>query len=121
MRRRIYFAAVILISFASVAVATFVVVQKAKPTAKPTAQKTSTTAMGQKAATPRGAANRNSAANPNAPIRPADTSRAPQKLVDDALYTNEEFFGASASVARPYAVALERINTLESQFPKDAR
>ena len=116
MRRQIYFAAVILISFASVAAATFVVVQKAKPTAKSTAQKSSTTAAGQK-----GAANRNSTTGANAPIRPADPNRAPQKSVDDALYTNEDFFGVSASVARPYAIALERVNDLEAQFPKDAR
>ncbi len=121
MRRRIYFAAVILISFASVALATFVVVQKAKPTAKSTAQKSPTTAAGQKASPPKGTANKNSAASANAPIRPVDPNRAPQKLVDDALYTNEDFFGTSASVSRPYAVALERINTLELQFPKDAR
>jgi predicted Zn-dependent protease len=110
---------VILISFASVAVATYVVVQKAKPTAKSTTQKPST-AAGQKPAAQKGAANRNSAASQNAPIRPVDMNRAPQKLVDDALYTNEDFFGVSASVARPYTIALERVNALEAQFPKDA-
>jgi predicted Zn-dependent protease len=118
MRRRIYFAAVILISFASVAVATFVAVQKAKPTPKPTAQKSSTTPAGQKAGATKGAATPPAT---NAPIRPVDANRAPQNLVDEALYTNEDFFGVSASVARPYAVALERVNALEGQFPKDAR
>ncbi|MBI3652730.1 MAG: hypothetical protein HY231_17040 [Acidobacteria bacterium] len=118
MRRRIYFAAVILISFASVAVATFVVVQKTKSTT----QKSATPAARQKGAatnTAKGAAQTKGAAN--APIRPADPNRAPQAQLDDALYTNEEFFGTSASVARPYAVALEKISALETQFPKDAR
>jgi predicted Zn-dependent protease len=55
------------------------------------------------------------------PARPADPNRAPQKLIDDALYTNEEFFGAQASVARPYRTALERIDALLAKYPKDAR
>jgi predicted Zn-dependent protease len=121
MRRRIYFAAVILISFASVAMATFVAIQKIKPTAKPTTQKSSTNTAGQKATAPTGAANRTGTTAANAPIRPADPNRAPQKLLDDALYTNEDFFGVNASVARPYVTALERVSALESQYPKDAK
>src|SRR5215204_2717717 len=117
MRRRLYFAAVLLISFASVATATFVAMQKMKPTAKSTAQKSSTTAAGQKAPAPKGGANPAGAG----PIRPVDPNRAPQKLVDEALYTNEDFFEVSASVARPYIVALERVNALEAQYPKDPR
>jgi cellulose synthase operon protein C len=116
MRRRIYFAAVILISFASMATATFLAMQKVKPGAKSTAQKSST-AAGQKASAQKGAASPTGVA----PIRPLDPNRAPQKLVDEALYTNEDFFGVSASVARPYAVALERVSALEAQYPKDAR
>jgi predicted Zn-dependent protease len=55
------------------------------------------------------------------PVRPADPNRAPQNLVDDALYTNEEFFGTQSSVARPYSVALERFSALIPRYPKDAR
>ena len=55
------------------------------------------------------------------PVRPADSNRAPQGLVDDALYSNEEFFGAQASVARPYSVAIERVNALLGKYPKDAK
>src|SRR4030095_14751160 len=55
------------------------------------------------------------------PVRPIDPTRAPQNLVDDALYTNEEFFGTQSSVARPYAAALERVSALLSRYPKDAR
>src|SRR5215470_91927 len=114
MRRRIYLAAIILISFTAVALATFVAVQKTKPTTKSAGQK-----AGTRAGVKGGAQGKTTAAAQ--PIRPADPNRAPQAGVDDALYTNEDFFGASASVARPYAVALERISALESQYPKDAR
>src|SRR5260370_20345335 len=55
------------------------------------------------------------------PIRLADPNRAPQAAVDEALFTNEEFFGASTSVARPYAVALGLLETLLKQYPKDAQ
>src|SRR5262249_6554600 len=54
-----------------------------------------------------------------APIRPADPNRAPQAAVDEALYTNEEFFGTSASVAQPFATALGLLETLLTQYPKD--
>src|SRR5262249_50527590 len=53
------------------------------------------------------------------PIRPADPNRAPQAAVDEALYTNEEFFGTSASVARPFATALGLLETLLTRYPKD--
>ena len=55
------------------------------------------------------------------PVRPPDPNRAPQNLIDDALYSNEEFFGSQASVARPYSVAFERVSTLIGKYPKDAR
>ena len=55
------------------------------------------------------------------PVRPPDPNRAPQNLIDDALYSNEEFFGYQASVARPYSVAFERVSTLMGRYPKDAR
>lgn len=113
MRRRIYLAAILLIAVASVAVATLVAVQKTKPATKSTQQKS--------AGTQKGAAGAKGAGTAQSPIRAADPNRAPQAQVDDALFTNEDFFGVSASVARPYGAALERISSLESQFPKDAR
>src|SRR5438552_1040346 len=58
---------------------------------------------------------------PLGPVRPPDPNRAPQNLVDDALYTNEEFFGTQSSVARPYSVAFERVGALLVRYPKDAR
>src|SRR6266513_1940087 len=58
---------------------------------------------------------------PLGPVRPPDPNRAPQNLVDDALYTNEEFFGTQSSVARPYSVAFERVGALLGKYPKDAR
>ncbi len=63
---------------------------------------------------------RQAAAQPG-PARPADPNRAPQNLIDDALYANEEFFGSQSSVARPYSAALDRVGTLLGKFPKDAR
>lgn len=58
---------------------------------------------------------------PSGPVRSPDPNRAPQNLVDDALYVNEEFFGSQSSVARPYAMALERVGALLDKYPKDAR
>jgi tetratricopeptide (TPR) repeat protein len=115
MRKRIFSTLVIVLSLASVAVATFVA-QRAAQRAK---SSTPTAAGGQtaKGKTP---ANRNAATTPT-PIRQADPNRAPQAAVDDALYTSEEFFGTQASVARPYSVALDRVDALLSQYPKDAR
>jgi cellulose synthase operon protein C len=63
---------------------------------------------------------RQTAAQPG-PARRPDPNRAPQNLVDEALYTNEEFFGAQSSVARPYSVASERVSALLGKYPKDAR
>src|SRR5215475_7543005 len=59
--------------------------------------------------------------NSASPIRPADPNRAPQDAVDQALFTTEEFFGANASVARPYAMALGSLEPLLTQYPKDAQ
>src|SRR5262249_59613877 len=56
-----------------------------------------------------------------APFRAQDPNRAPQKLVDDALYTSEEFFGATTQVSRPYGGALTKISSLIEKYPKDAR
>src|SRR5690242_11208754 len=106
MRKRIFSAVVIVLSVASIAVATFVA-QRAAQRAKPS---TSPAASGQtaKGKTP---ANRN-ASTAQAPLRAPDPNRAPQAAVDDALYANEEFFGTQTSVARPYATALERVDAL---------
>jgi predicted Zn-dependent protease len=113
MRKRIYSTIAIVLSLASICVATFVAAQKTRRTA----QKAST---GKRAAKRRAGTNRTATAQAG-PVRAADPNRAPQNLVDDALYTNEEFFGAQASVARPYSVAFERVSTLAAKYPKDAR
>ncbi|MEK6324455.1 MAG: tetratricopeptide repeat protein [Acidobacteriota bacterium] len=117
MQKRVYSLIAIGIALASIAVATFVVAQKSAQRKARVAQKTS---PGQRTAKRRSAANRNATAI-TGPTRPADPNRAPQNLVDDALYTNEEFFGAQASVARPYSVAFERVTALGARYPKDAR
>src|SRR6185369_5503617 len=94
MRKRIYSTIAIVLSLASIAVATFVVAQKTASTRRAAKKSTS------QRAPRRGAAARQRTATPPAsPVRAADPNRAPQNLVDDALYTNEEFFGTQASVA----------------------
>src|SRR6185436_539703 len=114
--RRIYLALIITLSVASLATATFIAAQKgASPKSRAAALKSSGKGQGTQAPRTRGA---NAA---GAPLRKADPNRAPQAAVDGALYSNEEFFGSSASVARPYADALERVTALEAKYPKDAR
>lgn len=119
MPRRIYSTIVIVLSLASVVGATFFATQKAA------SQKTGAAAQksraAQAASRQRPAAGQRNANAPAAPVRAADPNRAPQAAVDDALYANEEFFSVQASVARPYAVALERVATLLAQYPKDSR
>src|ERR1044072_6756842 len=121
MRRRIYLTAILLISIASMAVATLVAVQKANPAAKSAGQKSATGTALKGATGQKGTVSPKGTATAPTPIRAADPSRAPQPQVDDALFTNEDFFGVSASVARPYTVALERVSAREAQYPKDAR
>src|SRR5436305_9002728 len=116
MRKRIYSAIVIVLSVASIAVATLVA-QRAAQRAKTS---TPSAAGGQAATKGKTPANRNASAA-QVPLRQPDPNRAPQAAVDEALYTNEEFFGTQASVARPYAVALERVGALLVQYPKDSR
>ncbi|HSB11064.1 MAG TPA: tetratricopeptide repeat protein [Blastocatellia bacterium] len=108
MRRRSYAALVILLSIGSIVGATLVA-QRAARKAKAPARSSQARRKPRAPAAPSGA------------VRPADPNRARQNLVDDALYTNEEFFGTQASVARPYSVALERIVGLIAKYPKDAR
>src|SRR5688572_5729502 len=122
MRRRVFVAAVIMLAAASVGTATYVAVLQTKPKARPssaTAQK----GAAQRDSTKKGTTTqgRNATATAAPPIRPADPNLAPQPAVDEALYTSEEFFGVTASVARPYTLAYERIMTLATQYPKDAR
>ena len=109
---------VIVLSLGSLVAATFFAAQKAASHRKATAQKrvTGQTATRQRAA--RG--NRNARATAG-PTRIADPNRAPQAAVDDALFTNEEFFGSQASVARPYSIALDRVGALLAKYPKDPR
>ena len=108
MARKIYLSILVLLSIGSITLATFVA-QRSARRGKAPVRKT------QARRTPRPAA-----AKPG-PVRPPDPNRAPQNLVDEALYSNEEFFGTQASVARPYSAAFERINTLLGKYPKDAR
>src|SRR5690349_20738332 len=115
MRKRIFSTLVIVASLASVAVATFVA-QRAAQRAK----SSTPTATGKQTAKGKTPANRNTGAAPT-PLRQPDPNRAPQPAVDDALYTSEEFFGTQAFVVRPYSVAIDRVNALLSQYPKDAR
>src|SRR5690349_8135853 len=115
MRKRIFLTLVIMLSLVSVAVATFVA-QRAAQRAKSSPP----TAAGKQTAKGKTPANRNTAAA-QTPTRQPDPNRAPQAAVDDALYTSEEFFGTQAFVARPYGVAVDRVNALLSQYPKDAR
>src|SRR5215471_8489994 len=96
-------------AIAAIGVAGFVVAQRAGSQRR--------TAAGQSRSATRTAAARQSAVQ--RPIRPPDPNRAPQAAVDEALYTNEEFFGTTASVARPYAAALEQLEPLLTRYPKD--
>ena len=116
MRKRIFSAVVIVLSVASIAVATLIA-QRAAQRAKTSP----TSAAGGQAATKgKATANRNAGAA-QVPLRQPDPNRAPQKAVDEALYTSEEFFGTQATVARPYTAALERVSGLLVQYPKDSR
>ncbi|HXI93940.1 MAG TPA: hypothetical protein VNO24_28470, partial [Blastocatellia bacterium] len=108
MARKIYLAILISLSVGSITLATLVA-QRAARKAKAPVRAAQTRRKPRPDAPPSG------------PLRPPDPNRAPQNLVDDALYTNEEFFGAQSSVARPYSVASERVNALLGKYPKDAR
>ncbi len=111
MRRRIYLTIAMTLSLVSVSIATFVGVQKAT---------SNRPAPSARRGAAQGAAGRGAGAQ-RAPLRKPDPDRAPQPAVDEALFTNEEFFGVTASVERPYQDALARITALETSYPKDAR
>ena len=108
MARKIYLLMLISLSIGSITLATFVAQRAARKSKAPVRS-------AQARKKPRPAVVKAGA------VRPPDPNRAPQKLVDDALYTNEEFFGTQASVARPYSVAFERVGGLLGKYPKDAR
>ena len=108
MNKKIYIAVLISLSIGSLAFATFVAQRAARKSKAPVR-------AAQVRRKPRPAV-----VKPG-PVRPPDPNRAPQNLVDDALYTNEEFLGAQASVARPYSVAFDRVSALLNRYPKDAR
>ena len=108
MRKRIFPSLMIVLASVTIAAATFVA-QRAAQRAK---SSTPTATKGQ-AAKGRTPANRNTGAA-QTPVRQPDPNRAPQPAVDDALYTSEEFFGTEAFVARPYSVAIDRVNALLS-------
>lgn len=108
MAKKIYLAILISLSVGSIALATMVAQRAARKAKAPVR----TAQIRRKP--------RSTAVQPG-PVRAADPNRAPQNLVDDALYSNEEFFGAQSSVARPYSVAFERVSALLEKYPKDAR
>jgi len=116
MQKRVYTSIIVGLAAASILVATFVAAQKTASTRRAAQKSTS-----QRRPRRRGATRQRTPTAQTSPVRSADPNRAPQNLVDDALYTNEDFFGAQASVARPYAVAFERVSTLAGKYPKDAR
>ena len=108
MRKRVYSSVIILVSLASVAAGTYLAAQRAKTTTQKQGK------AGQRTA-------QRTPASQTGALRTADPNRAPQTAVDDALFATEDFFGVSSLVARPYSVALERVGTLATQYPKDAR
>ena len=108
MARKIYLAVLISLSLGSLTLATFVAQRTARKSKAPVRS-------AQARRKPRPAVVK------AGPARAPDPNRAPQNLVDDALYTNEEFFGSQSSVSRPYSVALERVTALVGKYPKDAR
>ncbi|HYP26718.1 MAG TPA: tetratricopeptide repeat protein [Blastocatellia bacterium] len=110
MRKKIYLTVALVLSLATLAAASLYVAQrKGSQRRGPAAQRPA-------------AAQRNANASAQAgPLRSPDPNRAPRAEVDDALYTNEEFFGVSASVMRPYDAALERVSSLSARYPKDAQ
>ncbi|MFY9607862.1 MAG: hypothetical protein WAU45_04510 [Blastocatellia bacterium] len=119
MRKRVFTTLIIVFSVGSVAFATLLAARKAASQRRATAQKR---VAGQPGARQRAArTHRNAGAAITGPTRTADPNRAPQPAVDDALFTNEEFFGSQASVARPYSIALDRVGALLAKYPKDAR
>ncbi|MEK6302882.1 MAG: hypothetical protein AABO41_19400 [Acidobacteriota bacterium] len=119
MSKRTYASIAIVLAVTSIGLATLLAAQKTASQRKSTAQKK---AAGQAGASQRSArANRKTGAAVTGPTRTADPNRAPQASVDDALFTNEEFFGSQASVARPYSIALERVGVLLARYPKDSR
>src|SRR5262249_48577277 len=118
MKKNLFSIIAIVVALASIAVATAVV---AKKTAAKRARVARKSLPSQGAPRSRATRSKRNTNGQTGPLRSQDPNRAPQNLVDDALYTNEEFFGAQASVARPYSVAFERLATLLSKYPKDAR
>jgi predicted Zn-dependent protease len=115
MRKRVYSVAVLALAFGAISVATYFAAQKAGT------RKTSAARQSRRAASNRRSRTRRAAGREGLRIRAADPNRAPQKLVDQALYTNEDFFGANASVARPFSDGLARISALIDKYPKDSR
>ncbi|HWP45302.1 MAG TPA: hypothetical protein VNO14_18815 [Blastocatellia bacterium] len=112
MSKRIHLAMAMLLAVASIATATYLAAQRA-------ASGRARTQSGPSAGRQRPPSTQRAASG--AQLRAADPNRAPRAAVDEALYTNEEFFGVQASIARPYSVALERVLALEARYPKDAR
>ena len=109
-----YFAAVIVLSFASIAVATFVGLQKAKAKTKSRLKRL---LHGQTAKHDR-RGNRNSACCGNAPLdQPTRTARRKPALTMRSTPTKSSS-ATQCLVARPYAVALERVSSCSASTRK---
>jgi len=102
----------ICLAVGSIGLATFVAGQKART------RKASGQASTRRAASTRNRV-RSTAAGLTTPVRRPDPNRAPRTVVDEALYTNEEFFGATTSIARPYSDALTRLTPVIEKYPRD--
>lgn len=58
-------------------------------------------------------------ATTNGVLRQPDPNRAPQTLVDQALFAEQPFFDQRVAIPRPYAEALREVSSLVARFPKD--
>ncbi|MGH9761512.1 MAG: hypothetical protein ACREDR_24715, partial [Blastocatellia bacterium] len=108
MNKRRLYQALAVVAVTTITVLVVAQTRKRTPAGSTTGSRQGTRTTGRRAAT-------------TTPIRAADPNLAPQVAVDDALYVDQEFFGSTASVARPYADALTRVSDLVQKYPKDAR
>ncbi|HEU4389234.1 MAG TPA: hypothetical protein VFV34_15635, partial [Blastocatellia bacterium] len=112
MRKRFYLILALILAGSAIAVGSLTFSYAAVQRAKAAAQQRGTAGRATRTGrTTQPAAQR--------PLRAPDPNRAPQAAVDDALYGDAEFFGERASVARPYAAALERVTQLIASYPND--
>ena len=112
MRKRFYLILALVLAGSAIAVGSLTFSYAAVQRAKSAAQKRGT-------ATGPARAGRTAQTAGQRPLRAPDPNRAPQAAVDEALYSDEEFFGERASVARPYGAALDRVSQLIGRYPND--